>query len=275
MVLTRSRRDRSRQANGGRRLGPWQCRRRRASQRSTYPTPSQPSSGIQNPRQTARKRSDEITIRVGRNSCTAHNINQLLVCREPRGSSRQRDTKSRTRRPNVCIDGNHLRTGVALAHDNGAAIVEDGVRVVRQVAGVLADGAGADLVELGDPGVEVRGGVVVGEPEGFAVVWHAAAGVVLFLALVDDGDACGGLVSGFRSWTGWEGGSGGAPSLSIVNAMAYKCHGVTLVISRLEQLQVMSCLYLHSWPGPINSDTRSASSRPTLRRGCGGLPCRL
>lgn len=67
------------------------------------------------------------------------------------------------------------------------------MRLVGEVVGVLGDGVGAEVVEFGDEGVEVRGGGVAREPEGFAVVGDARACVVVFLTLVDDGNACCGF----------------------------------------------------------------------------------
>lgn len=60
--------------------------------------------------------------------------------------------------------------------------------LVSQVLRILADRVAADLVGRRYRGVEGAGGVVAGQPGGFAVERVVAAAVVLFLARVDDGD---------------------------------------------------------------------------------------
>jgi hypothetical protein len=57
------------------------------------------------------------------------------------------------------------------------------------VVGVDLNGVFAEFVEGSRQLVEWRGGVVGGEPEGFAVLGVTGAVEVLFLALVDYGDA--------------------------------------------------------------------------------------
>lgn len=109
--------------------------------------------------------------------------------------------------PRRRVDGHGLRVRVAVGPlvgedddqvalfdaDGGGVVVED-LAALRHIAGFARDGVFADGVELLRELVQFRVLVVFAEPEGFAVVrvvGSAEGLVVLFLALVEDGDAAG------------------------------------------------------------------------------------
>lgn len=86
--------------------------------------------------------------------------------------------------------------------------------LVRDISAVLGDGLRPDGIHFGDELVQLGIGVVPRLPDCLAVCWVGAAGVVLFLAGVDDWDTvchdgeCGGVfgerhvfgVSGLRQY---------------------------------------------------------------------------
>lgn len=79
---------------------------------------------------------------------------------------------------------------VAFAEGDGALLAVDGVVAEGGVVEGSLNGVVADDVEGLDVQVKRVGGVVAVVPEGFAVqVALCVSGLVLFLALVDDGDA--------------------------------------------------------------------------------------
>lgn len=65
----------------------------------------------------------------------------------------------------------------------------DDVGPVGEVSGgVLGNSPGADLVQLCDPGVEIRCGRVAREPERLTIVGNISPRVMLLLALIYDGN---------------------------------------------------------------------------------------
>jgi hypothetical protein len=69
------------------------------------------------------------------------------------------------------------------------AVGIDGSAVGRDVADILGDGSGPDLVELGDPCVKLGASRVPRRPEGLSVLGGSPASVRLFLTLVYNRDA--------------------------------------------------------------------------------------
>jgi hypothetical protein len=70
------------------------------------------------------------------------------------------------------------------------AVRVDGLAAVGEVAAILSNSSGPDLVEGGNPLVELGASRVAREPERLAVVGRRSASVMLLLSLVYDGDAC-------------------------------------------------------------------------------------
>lgn len=150
-----------------------------------HPTASELCSWVKDARQPTRHRNRKIPTAIRRITCTSQNFIHLLARRESRSARRQRECIAPAACALVVEDADDLVAGRALAHGDDGAVAVDGVRFIGYVGVALVYGLVAHLVDGGDEAVESRGGGIVGEPEGFAVVGDAAAAELLLLAVVN------------------------------------------------------------------------------------------
>lgn len=154
----------------------------------TDPTPRQAICREVHARDTSRERHSESAARVGRRRRAAHDVDEVLVGREP-GLGAGQGHAGGAAGAGVGEDADNLVAVEALPHGDDVALGVGRVGLVGQVRGVLRDGLAADLVKGGYPLVQVRVCRVAGEPDGFSAGGDVSAGVGLLLPLVDDWDA--------------------------------------------------------------------------------------
>jgi hypothetical protein len=129
------------------------------------------------------------TQRIRRLLRAPHDLNQIL--HEPESSLKRRQVQlvAYSFLAKIAHDSHCLQSGPAFSQHQRVCVDVCWEGFVGEVVCVEVVCGISDLVERGDVAVEGAVGVVAFEPEGAAVVGVGGAGGVLFLAVVDDGDA--------------------------------------------------------------------------------------
>jgi len=116
----------------------------------------------------------------------ADHINHVLIGFEASITTIKLESLSRGTRSDIGIDSDELSTIVALASDHQLWRVVDGSVVVCDKTVRDTGNEVSDTVDLLDPLVERRLGIVSGEPDCFAIQRSLTTIEMLLLTLVDD-----------------------------------------------------------------------------------------
>jgi len=127
--------------------------------------------------------------RISRLLCTPYNLNHIFHQAETSLKQRQVQLVAHSLLAKIAQDSYSLQSGPAFSHHQSVFVDVSREGLVGEVICVKEVCSVSNLVERGNVAVESAIGVVTFEPEGAAVVGIGGASGVLFLAVVDDGNA--------------------------------------------------------------------------------------